>query len=181
MKEDESLYFAKFFPLTFSRLWLILPAIILLGAFSACAQERTPTPLATPSAAVGQAAAKGVLHVHIVGLRNSKGRVGCTLFNRPSAFPKDGSKALRDMEVPIRNKAAWCNFRGISPGTYAMVVFHDENDNGRFDRDALGMPLEGYAFSNNALATFGPPTFRQASFRYKGGVQWLTITMTYPR
>ncbi len=164
-------------------LWLrfriAVPLFVLLMAFSACAERPVPTTRSAATAMTKAAPTRTVLHVHIVGLRNSKGGVVCSLFNRPAAFPEH--KSLRDMEVPIKNRAAWCNFRDLAAGTYAMVVFHDQNDNHKFDRDALGMPLEGYAFSNNVRATLGPPTFSQASFKYHGGEQWFTITMTYPR
>ncbi len=167
-----------------ARAKFLVSMLVLIAALPALAGE--PSPSAAPSAAQpapsavpGIAPPSEVLHVHVVGLRSSKGQVGCTLFNSPVDFPGDGSKAFRDMDAPIKHRAAWCNFPNIPPGRYAMVVIHDENGNGKFDRDALGMPLEGYAFSNNAHATFGPPSFGDASFEYHGGEQWLTITMTY--
>jgi uncharacterized protein (DUF2141 family) len=41
-------------------------------------------------------------------------------------------------------------FTNLTPGTYAVIVFHDENDNGKLDKTALGMPIEAFAISNNA-------------------------------
>jgi uncharacterized protein (DUF2141 family) len=52
---------------------------------------------------------------------------------------------------------------GIPPGTYAVQVFQDENDNLKIDRNFLGMPKEGIGFSNNAPFRFGPPRFRDAA------------------
>jgi uncharacterized protein (DUF2141 family) len=142
------------------------------------------TALACPSAALAQApAAKGgstnVLHVHVVKLRSSSGVVGCTLYNSPKAFPSDYSKAFRDTDAPAVDGAATCNFPGIPPGTYAVVVIHDENHNGKLDRNFLGIPTEGYAFSNGVRPVFAPPSFNSASFAYKGGEQSLTIIMRY--
>lgn len=162
-----------------SRFRVAVLLFVLLMAFSACAEKPIVAHGSNTTAKTGIASAPDILHVHVVGLRNSKGGVVCSLFSRPAAFPEH--KSLREVEVSISNDAAWCSFRGLPAGKYAMVVFHDENNNHKFDRDALGIPLEGYAFSNNVHATLGPPTFSQASFKYHGGEQWLTITMTYLR
>ena len=52
----------------------------------------------------------------------------------------------------------------LPAGQYAFAVFHDENDNATIDTNFLGIPQEGFAFSNNALGSFGPPTWAQAQF-----------------
>jgi uncharacterized protein (DUF2141 family) len=115
----------------------------------------------------------------VVNLRNSTGQVICTLFNSPMAFPTDSTKALRQIAVPIKDNAAVCSFSGLAPGKYALVAFHDENSNGKFDRNWLGLPKEGYAFSNNVRPVFSPPSFKAAAFDYGGGDQWLTLVMRY--
>src|SRR6266851_3060024 len=134
-------------------------------------------PVTVPAAQAAPAAA--VLHVRVVNLRNSTGQVICTLFNLPAAFPSDSSKAVGQIAAPIKDDAAVCSFGGLAPGKYALVVFHDENGNGKFDRNWLGMPKEGYAFSNNVRPVFSPPSFKAAAFDYAGGDLWLTITMRY--
>ena len=51
--------------------------------------------------------------------------------------------------VKIEGASARCVFEDVTPGTYAVVVLHDENDNRQCDRNRLGIPLEGYGVSNN--------------------------------
>ena len=51
-------------------------------------------------------------------------------------------------------------FTGLKPGDYAVRVFHDEDGDGLFGKNFLGLPVEGYAFSNDARARFGPPSFK---------------------
>ncbi len=46
------------------------------------------------------------------------------------------------------------------------------------DRNFLGIPKEGYAFSNNVFGTFGPPKFEKAKFEVKEDIQ-LEIKMKY--
>lgn len=52
---------------------------------------------------------------------------------------------------------------GIEPGVYAIQAFHDANDNFDLDRNFLGLPQEGMAFSNDAPMRFGPPRFEDAA------------------
>jgi uncharacterized protein (DUF2141 family) len=152
-----------------SAVFVALFAAVVLVCASA-ARAKTPA---------GKGGGTDVLHVHVVGLRSSNGKVGCTLYNSPETFPGDASKAFRDVDASISDRRATCNFSNIPPGVYALVVIHDENGNGKFDRNFLGIPKEGYAFSNNVRPRFAPPSFKAASFAYKGGEQSLTITMRY--
>jgi len=58
--------------------------------------------------------------------------------------------------------AVWV--RGVPPGIYAVQAWHDENDNGRIERNILGTPREGVGFSRDAPFRFGPPRFGDATF-----------------
>lgn len=49
-------------------------------------------------------------------------------------------------------------FTDLAPGRYAVQVLHDANDNGKLDTNIVGMPTEGYGFSNN------PNVMRRAHF-----------------
>jgi uncharacterized protein (DUF2141 family) len=46
--------------------------------------------------------------------------------------------------------------------------FQDEDDSGKLKTDELGIPTEGYGFSNNAHGSSGPPKFGQAAFDFDG-------------
>jgi uncharacterized protein (DUF2141 family) len=62
---------------------------------------------------------------------------------------------------------------------YASAVLHDENQNSKMDFNFLGMPLEGYGFSNDAGALFGPPSFAAASFRLLPRASQITVKIRY--
>ena len=51
----------------------------------------------------------------------------------------------------------------LPPGEYAVVVYRDANDNGRLDKNFIGIPREDLGFSNNYWPE-GPPTFARAAF-----------------
>jgi uncharacterized protein (DUF2141 family) len=69
-------------------------------------------------------------------------------------------------------------FKDLPPGTYALGVFHDENDNGKLDTNFLGVPREGFGFSNNP--TFlRKPTFKESSFEITESLTQVTVRMRY--
>jgi uncharacterized protein (DUF2141 family) len=120
------------------------------------------------------------IHVTILDVRNSTGAVACALFESPEGFPTEFLRfATRIVVMRVRETRARCDFAGIAPGTYALAVIHDENRNGKLDANWLGVPAEGYGFSNDARAALGAPTFSAASFAYDGGNLGLTIRLTY--
>jgi uncharacterized protein (DUF2141 family) len=43
----------------------------------------------------------------------------------------------------------------------------------------MGVPKEGYGFSNNVKAVLSAPSFSAATFIYDGGTVDLTITLHY--
>ena len=69
-------------------------------------------------------------------------------------------------------------FRGLPKGSYAAVVFHDENGNGVIDHGLLG-PSEPLGFSNGFTLglTSGFPTFSKLQFLYNGSSQVLDIAV----
>lgn len=71
-------------------------------------------------------------------------------------------------------------FTNLKPGRYAVIVFHDENDNGRLDENAWGVPIEGYGFSNNAEGFLTAPSFKDASVLLDSPDRAITITLKYP-
>jgi uncharacterized protein (DUF2141 family) len=91
--------------------------------------------------------------------------VDCALFDSPAGFPIEVlSSATKVMVMKVRNTQARCDFEDIPPGTYALVVIHDENSNGKLDTNWLGVPREDYGFSNDAKGLLGGPSFSAASF-----------------
>lgn len=103
------------------------------------------------------------LFVEVVGAENDKGQIHFGLYNDPKAFPdKDGR--IEGTQKPVKNGQALGIFKGLPPGYYAVVAFHDENDNGEFDQGLFGIPLEAFGFSNGAVAILSAPSFESARF-----------------
>jgi uncharacterized protein (DUF2141 family) len=121
-----------------------------------------------------------IIHVKVLNIRNSTGNIACALFESPDGFPTEYlHNATNVMVIKIRAKEARCDFVDIPPGTYALVVVHDENMNGKLDTKWLGIPKEGYGFSNDAKGVLGAPSFSAASFPYDGRNLDMTISLRY--
>jgi uncharacterized protein (DUF2141 family) len=111
------------------------------------------------------------LTVEINGLRNSNGQILVELSNEKEIRIK-GIK-----QVIVGNKCI-ITIENLKPGKYAFKYFHDENKNEELDTNWIGMPTEGFGFSNNATGTFGSPSFEKTIFELKQN-STLKCTPTY--
>lgn len=135
---------------------------------------------ATLSPIAAQPAPCSGIHVNVLNIRNSTGTVDCALFDSPDGFPVDVLRsASRVIIIKVRNTEARCDFVDVPAGTYALAVVHDENMNGQLELNWLGVPTEGYGFSNDATALLGAPGFAAASFRFTGGTLDMTVSLRY--
>jgi uncharacterized protein (DUF2141 family) len=105
--------------------------------------------------------AQNTLTIDIKGLRNDQGHVLLQLFD-------ESEKSIREIKQPIENKECTILLTDLGLGRYGFKYFHDENDNQNLDTNWVGIPKEGFGFSNNAKATFGPPSFTKWVFELSG-------------
>ena len=89
----------------------------------------------------------------------------------PSAEAYKTEKGCLMKSVDADANTVSCDFQEISPGTYAVKVFHDVNSNGELDKSWIGWPQEPYGFSNDAPVNTGPPPFKLAAIHVKEGQQ----------
>ncbi len=123
--------------------------------------------------------AMGDIEVSITGLGNDKGRIHLALYKSKESFPKDSEAAYMVEMARIIDGSAQAFFDGVPYGKYAIALFHDENNNGKLDYGILGIPKEGFGFSNNPKAWFGPPSFESASFLLDSPKRTITIKVAY--
>jgi uncharacterized protein (DUF2141 family) len=108
------------------------------------------------------------LNITIENCKNSKGKIYIALYDSESTFMKE-DKAVSKKVVTIEQGVAKVTFSALPSTEYAFVFFHDENGNGKLDTNILGIPTEGYGFSNNAKGTFGPPSYNKSRISLKAG------------
>lgn len=98
--------------------------------------------------------------VTVENVLNAKGNVVFALHSKDTFMKSAG---LMFTAAKAEGKPATVTFENVKPGTYAILVLHDENENSRMDFNEKGMPTESYGISNNATS-FGPPRYEDAKF-----------------
>ena len=135
--------------------------------------------IAMTTTAPAAAANEGTLEVECVGLARTTGEVVCALYNRAETFPSE-SNVYAGSQARVDGDRAVCRFEAIPSGRYAVAAFHDEDGDRKLKR-FMGMPREGYGFSNDARpSTFGPPPFSAAAFDFDGTTKRITVRIRYP-
>lgn len=148
----------------------------LLALFAAAT---VGTPAAQLVAQPGTPASGTQVTIAITNMRNHDGVVRACMTRDANRFPRcqDSSQGYR-VVVPA-GEAATLRFDNVAPGTYAIALLHDENDNGRADRVLGMMPREGFGFSNDAPVKMGPPDFADAAITVGATSMRQTIRMRY--
>lgn len=110
-----------------------------------------------PSAVLAEA----VLQVEITCIDSAEGKIRIALFDSRATHLKT---SVRDKVLSATKPRVVWRVPNLSPGEYSLAVYHDRNDNGRHDRNFLGLPKEPYGFSHGLRARFGPPSWKSARF-----------------
>jgi len=100
-----------------------------------------------------------------------EGTIFIRLYDSPSAFADFRDPAIH-REFPM-DGADSLLVENVPPGEYAMVMYYDENANGRLDRNFIGIPTEPVALANRYQPK-GPPSYERASFSLEDG-EWKEI------
>ena len=121
------------------------------------------------------------INVVVDGVRNGNGLMAVTLYADDSRkfLAKGGSLYVGRSDATAPSTRTCIHVP--RPGVYAIAVYHDANANRKIDRGGvLGIPTEGFGFSNNPPTIASLPSFR--SVRLNAARSGLTshIQMKYP-
>jgi uncharacterized protein (DUF2141 family) len=105
------------------------------------------------------------LTVKVAKLRNSKGVVQFSLYNKNGTIPDEKfQKMFKKQRAKIINGASVVTFKNLLKGRYAVNMLHDENSNGKVDKGFM-LPIEGVGFTNyKSIGLRNKPNFNKASF-----------------
>jgi uncharacterized protein (DUF2141 family) len=132
---------------------------------------------AAPLAVVAQPASCSVV-VHVSGFRNQKGELGVAVFSSPDGWPEANDNAFFHKDFPINGDASTAQFT-LPQGRYAIAVLHDENENHKLDKNFMGVPKEGFGFSNNPKVGLSAPGFDSAAFQFSCQSTEVSIRLIY--
>ncbi|MXY49364.1 MAG: DUF2141 domain-containing protein [Gemmatimonadetes bacterium] len=149
--------------------------LLYATAVSCCICAAAVGAMATP-------ATGGDLEITVEGISDDEGNVMVALHDESGmeGFPgANGAIAAQWMRAAPGSLRFV--FLDLSPGRYAVAVFHDDNGNDELDTNILGIPSEGTGFSRNAQGNFGPPSFHDAAVEISSdsGTTHTTATLVY--
>jgi uncharacterized protein (DUF2141 family) len=123
---------------------------------------------------IAGAAHAGDLAIRIDDVKTAQGQMMVALYDSAADFLKRGVKTST---APAVAGSTTIVFKDVPAGDYGIALYHDANGNGKMDRNMMGLPVEDYAFSNNALGNMGPPSFEQAKFSVPQAGATVTISL----
>jgi uncharacterized protein (DUF2141 family) len=138
---------------------------------------------ASPGVTDGDCPAEGdAVRVQLVfdGIRSSKGNITVAVYgSRPSEFLAKGKKVAKG-RIPARAGTVRACLFLPKPGVYALAAYHDEDGDMHLNRNFIGLPAEGYAFSNNPSSLIGLPSFRSVAFTVGTSLNAMPLHLHYP-
>tara|TARA_B110000046_G_scaffold176677_1_gene202594 strand:- start:1089 stop:1550 length:462 start_codon:yes stop_codon:yes gene_type:complete len=102
---------------------------------------------------------KATITATVVNVISDSGKVGFALYDKINFR----MKPIQGKESKIVDGKSTVIFENVAAGEYAVICYHDKNDNDKMDFQSNGMPLEAYGASNNIM-NFGPPKYKDAKF-----------------
>lgn len=101
------------------------------------------------------------LTVRVADIPSAQGSIMVAVYDAQASFLR---RPLQSARVDAAAGSVDVVIKDLPAGSYGVAVFHDANGNGKMDSNAMGIPVEDHAFSNNARGNMGPPSFEQVKF-----------------
>ena len=105
------------------------------------------------------------LRLIVDNLKTSDGEIEVGVYTPKNKFPDEDDKFKKYRFKAKKGKIDEM-ITDIPYGELALAIYHDENNNGKIDKNAIGIPKEPYAFSNNYKPTIKAPNFDNCRFSY---------------
>ena len=101
--------------------------------------------------------------LEVSGLENLDGNLAIAINNSSVQF-NSNTECYRDTIIDIVSNHMMITIGNIVPGTYAVSLFHDVDEDGELDLGLFNIPEEGFGFSNNPAIGFSQPDFDDCKF-----------------
>jgi uncharacterized protein (DUF2141 family) len=118
--------------------------------------------------------------VIITDIRSEKGQIVIGVFKDDESFQKEESfMEKRFVKSGISNREMRVQF-SLEPGIYGLSLLDDENSNGKMEYNFLGIPKEGFGFSDYYHKGIKKPKFDSYKFSInKDQTKRITIRIRY--
>lgn len=123
------------------------------------------------------APSSGTLQVYLQNVEQAEGQIRVAVFDEPRSFARE-EPSVRSRVLPADAEGVLVfGIPDLPYGYYAIAIFHDLNNNEKLDRNALGIPQEPYAFSNDPAAKWQAPDFESTKFHFSKDRQETVLTL----
>ncbi|WP_299109896.1 DUF2141 domain-containing protein [uncultured Tenacibaculum sp.] len=95
----------------------------------------------------------------VVNVTSDQGKVSYALYDKENYM----KQPIQAKKATIENGKSTVVFENVPLGEYAVICFHDKNENNKMDFEPSGMPMEDYGASNNVMR-MGPPMYHDSKF-----------------
>lgn len=103
------------------------------------------------------------LTINISNVKTMKGELIIGVFDNEKTFLKDGAE-LKNFTINVDETTETIVIKNLPKGEYAVSLYHDENSDNECNLNFLGIPKEGYGFSNNIKPKFSAPSYSDCKF-----------------
>ena len=119
------------------------------------------------------------IQITIEKVRNSRGTIKVELYDGTAKNNGKKRKKVARTRVKAQSGETRLCLNAPSQGEYAIALYHDENDNKKLDRNFIGIPREGFGFSNNPPVRLGLPAQEEMRFRVDYSTAAIRISVVY--
>jgi|688.fasta_scaffold1332539_1 uncharacterized protein (DUF2141 family) len=106
-----------------------------------------------------------VIELSLTNQHSSAGKIYVAIYNSEQSFGIPEKAYLTDI---IEAKKPFLASIELKSGNYAIAVYQDINNNGKLDKNWVGIPTEPYGFSKDPLIRFGPPLYEDCQLHIQG-------------
>ncbi len=110
----------------------------------------------------------------IEGLKAEASQVHVAVFDSATGFPRPESSSSKTTVSATEGHVEFEMALTADQKT-AIAVFQDLDGDGKLTKNAVGIPVEPYGFSNAARSLFGPPSFSSAALLISKDTDTLVI------
>ncbi len=105
--------------------------------------------------------AQQTIKVNVENIYSDDGKVAIALFDKQNFL----KKPIKGVFAKIKNGKSSTVFKNVPKGEFAIVCYHDANDNQQLDFSDRRIPLEDYRTSAKEENLYGPPIFEESKFK----------------
>jgi len=117
------------------------------------------------------------LTISIPNLKSRAGELQIGIYNNKETFPHVDEQ-YKVIYLDLKDFSGVFTIQDLPKGQYAVALFHDENADKICNTNFLGVPREGYGFSNNIRPFVSAPSFSDCSINLNQNIS-LSISLIY--